>query len=206
MRFFPHSFFFAVTLFAVGCGVQPNWRGPQRLDEKYENMLHKWTHSSQIYHFLDSILLVHCTYLAPEFRDAFAEQYLKIFSIDPGKVDSDLEKIATSVGRRHEFFLFADSNNPEWNNLDEKDSVWRLGLWGADDQPGVPPVSIHRFEGRGPNLKAFFPYLNRFGRSYLVSFPLEQSNGRPIVDHDKKILELKLSSAFGTAMLKWKVK
>lgn len=195
----------AIWLALAGCTPSPNWRGPQKLDQEYENLLRKWTQSGQIYHSLDSILVVHSTYLAPEFREAFGKQYLDIFGIDPGKVDSDLEKIATSVGRGHEFFLFADANNMSWNNLDEPGSVWRLGLWGGEDQPGVAPIKVHGFKGRGPNLAAFFPYLSRFGRSYLVIFPQEQPNGRPVLDPDHGVLTVKLASAFGTATLSWRV-
>lgn len=202
-----------VSAFVIGslclalsaCTPTPNWRGPQKLDQEYEILLRGWTQSGQIYHSLDSILLVHATYLAPDFRQAFGKQYLDVFGIDPGKVDTDLEKIATSVGRGHEFFLFADANNMSWNNLDEPGSVWRLGLWGGEDQPGVPPIKIHGFKGRGPNLKAFFPYLSRFGRPYLVIFPLDQPNGKPVLDPQHGVLTLKMASAFGTATLAWRV-
>jgi hypothetical protein len=193
------------VVLATGCQPVPNMRGPQKMPEQYERILRSWTQSQQINHSLDRIMVVHATYLSPEFRKAFGDQYLRIFGIDPGKVDSDLEKIATSVGRGHEFFVFADTNDPSWNNLDEYDSVWRLGLWGAENQPGVPPIVIHRFRGRGPNLRAFFPYLNEFGRSYLVIFPLDQPNGQPVLDTSRGVLKVKLASAFGTATLSWEV-
>ena len=195
----------AALVLGLACAPTPSMRGPQKMEQNYERLLKIWTQSEHIYHSLDSILLVHATYLAPEFRQAYGDQYLKIFSIDPGRVDSDLEKIATSIGRGHEFFVFADSGNAAWNNLEEHDSVWRIGLWGGDDQLGVPPISIHPFEGRGPNLSAFFPYLTRFGRTYLVVFPLDQANGKPVLNPANGRLTVKLSSAFGTATLSWKV-
>ncbi len=200
------AFALALALTAGTCTPTPNMRGPQKLDEKYESILRRWTQSDQIYHSLDSVLLTHVTYLSPEFRQAFGEQYRKIFGIDPHKADSDLKKISTSAGRGHEFFLFADSSQLAWNNLDETNSVWRLGLWGGEDQPGLPPVSVHRLESQGPNLKAFFPFLNRFGLSYLVIFPLDQPNGKPVLDPERGVLTLKLASAFGTAKMSWRVK
>ena len=181
-------------------------RGPQNLDRVYEDMLRKWTVSGQLYHSLDRVLYVHATYMSPAFRQAFGAQYLSIFGIDPGKVDSDLEMIATSVGRGHEFFVFADTTEFSWNNLDEADSVWMMALWGGEEQLGVPPASIHRFRGRGPNLRAFFPYLNEFGRSYFVVFPLDQPNGRPVLEPELGVLTMKLSSAFGSVGMSWKVK
>jgi hypothetical protein len=195
-----------VGLAFAGCHPTPNMRGPQTISETYETMLRRWTQSGQVYQSLDSMLVVHATYLSPQFRQAFGEQYLKIFGIDPGKADSDLEQIATSIGRGHEFFVFTDTHLPEWNNLEARDSVWRLGLWGGPDQLGVAPLAVYRFAGRGPNLKAFFPYLNLFGRSFLVIFPLDQPNGKPILDPENGTLTVRLASAYGTASLSWKVK
>ncbi len=199
-------FFLLAAGWLWNCQPVPNMRGPQKLDPKYETQLTRWTSSAQIYHSLDSIMTVHGTLVSPAFREALGNQYVEIFGIDPGRVDSDLELIATSVGRGHEFFIFADTNDRSWNNLDARDSVWRLGPWGAEDQLGVPPLSIHRFRGRGPNLRAFFPYLNEFGRSYLVIFPIEQANGQPVLDPQEGSLTLRMSSAFGSAAMNWKVK
>jgi len=191
---------------AAGCTPSPNMRGPQKLEDRYEELLGKWTRSDAIYHKEDRIMVVHTTYLAPDLRAALREQYVTIFGIDPGKVDTDLEKITGSAGSTHEFFVFADMTSFNWNNLDETNSVWRLGLWGGWGQNGVPPISIVRFEGRGPNLKAFFPYLNDFGRSYLVTFPEVQASGQPVLDPAVGELTLKLASAYGVATLAWKVK
>jgi hypothetical protein len=199
-------FLLVFSVVGTTCAPKHSMRGPGRLDDKYEIQLKQWTEGGRIYHSIDRVMFVYATYLSPEFRQAFGTQYVKIFGIDPGKVDSDLEMIATSVGRGHEFFVFADISNLGWNNFDESDSVWRMALWGSPDQLGVPPVSITRFKGRGPNLKAFFPYLNDFGRSYFVVFPLDQPNGRPVLDPERGMLQIKLASAFGTATMSWKVR
>ena len=194
-----------VFLFLTGCKPTPSMRGPQNLEANYEEQLVNWTTSGRVDYSLDRMLIVYATYLAPTFREAFGSQYLSVFGIDPGKVDSDLEMIATSVGRGHEFFVFADIPHDSWNNLEEADTVWRMALWGGPEQLGVPPMSIHKFRGRGPNLKAFFPYLNDFGRSYLVLFPYNQANGRPVLEPEHGKLTVKLASAFGRVSLSWKV-
>jgi hypothetical protein len=187
------------------CTPSPDMRGLQDLDAEYEAELQKWTVAGSVHRSFDRILLLYATYLSPEFKQSFGSQYISVFGIDPDRVDSDLEVIATSVGRGHEFFIFMDTSKIEWNNLDEKESVWRMALWGAPDQLGVPPKSIQRFKGRGPNMKAFFPYLNDFGRSYYVVFPKNQANGRPILDPEVGTMTIKVASAFGTVDVSWKV-
>ena len=193
-----------LAFLAGACAPQPSMRGPQKLDDKYEQELQRWTSSGRIDDSLDRILVVHASYLDLKLRKVFGDQYRNIFGTEPDEVDSDLEMIATSAGRGHEFFLFADVTKESWNNFDEKDSVWRLTLWGGDKEQGVAPISVERFRGRGPNLAAFFPYLNRFGHSYLVIFPAQHKDGSPVLAEDG-LLHLKLSSAFGTVSMSWKV-
>jgi len=187
------------------CAPRASMRGLQELDEEYERLLRSWTQSGIVQRDLNRMLTVHATYLAPEFREAFGVQYTKIFGIEPGKVDSDLELIATTIGQGHEFFIFADITEDAWNNLDERDAVWRMALWGAPEQAGLPPASIHKFRGRGPNLKAFFPYIQGFGHSYLVTFPYKQENSQAVIETENGSLKIKLASAFGTVELLWKV-
>ncbi|MBW1872415.1 MAG: hypothetical protein JRJ19_10140 [Deltaproteobacteria bacterium] len=194
-----------ISVILTNCGPRASLRGLQELDEEYERLLRNWTQSGIIHRDLDRMLTVHATYLAPDFRQAFGVQYTKIFGIDPGKVDTDLELIATTTGQGHEFFMFTDITEDAWNNLDERDAVWRMALWGSPDQAGLPPASIHKFRGRGPNLKAFFPYIQGFGQSYLVTFPYKQENNEAVINPEHGSLMIKLASAFGTVKLHWKV-
>lgn len=193
------------SVIPASCAPRASLRGLQKLDQEYERLLRLWTSSGIVHRDLDRMLTVHATYLAPEFRKAFGLQYTKIFGIDPGKVDTDLELIATTTGQGHEFFIFTDISEDSWNNLDELDAVWRMALWGAPDQKGIPPSSIQKFRGRGPNLKAFFPYINSFGQSYLVTFPYKQENNEAVIDSEHGSLTVKIASAFGKVEIFWKV-
>lgn len=187
------------------CAPEINVRSVRNLDKKYEEELLRWTRGERIYYNkLDRIMFVYATYLSPEFRQEFKDQYIRFFGMNPEKVDTDLEMIATSTGQGHEFVLFADTPENGWNNLDERDSVWRVGLWGGAQQSGIDPAVIRRFHDRGPNIQAFFPFMNDFGRAYLVRFPTQQTNGEPVSGSDSD-LSIKVSSALGTAVMSWKV-
>jgi hypothetical protein len=186
------------------CAPEINVRSVHNLDKKYEEELLRWTRGDRIYYSLDRIMFVYATYLSPEFRQEFKDQYVRFFGMNPEKIDTDLETVATSTGTGHEFFLFADTPENGWNNLDERDSVWRVGLWGGSQQSGLDPVVIKRFHDRGPNVRAFFPFMNDFGRAYLVTFPTQQTNGEQLPGSDSE-LSIKVSSALGTAVMSWKV-
>jgi hypothetical protein len=189
----------------AACNQGPDMRGWQNLDRSYEEKIINWTRSGIVYQSLDRVLSVHAIYFSNEMRKAYASQYHTVFGIDPDKVDSDLEMMATFAGKGHEFFVFADTNEFSWNNLDERESVWRLFLGGGDGRVGVSPSSIQRFSGRGPNMRAFFPFVNEFGRAYLVVFPLEQTDGKPLLENALGQITLRISSAFGTAQMSWQV-
>jgi hypothetical protein len=202
--------FFAATVWGgvigvlCSCAPEVNVRGVHNLNKKYGEELQRWTRGERIYYSLDRIMFVYATYLSPEFRKVFNDQYITFFGMNPEKVDTDLEKVAASTGQGHEFFLYADTPELGWNNLDNRDSVWRVGLWGGSQQPGAEPILIRPFKDRGPNVRAFFPFISDFGRAYLVVFPLEQQNGAPVLEGDGE-LSVKLSSALGTAIMSWKI-
>ncbi|MBN2497506.1 MAG: hypothetical protein JXR96_23135 [Deltaproteobacteria bacterium] len=195
----------ALALLALGCHPTPNMRGPRDLDAGYRLALEGLTRSAQVVKDLNSVMTVHATMITPEFKRALTEQYIHIFEVGPDKPDSDLERVARSQSDGYEFFVFADLSERAWNDLDDRDSVWRMTLRGAPDQPGITPLRVHRFNGRGPNVRAFFPYLHGFGRAYLVVFPRVRPDGAPLMDPAHGELLLKLSSVFGSASLTWKV-
>ncbi len=186
------------------CAPEINVRSVHNLDKKYEEQLLRWTRGDRIYYSLDRIMVVQATYLSPEFRQAFQDQYVNFFNMLPEKVNTDLELVATSAGQGREFFLYADTPENGWNNLDERDSVWRVGLWSATQPAGIDPIVIRRFHDRGPNARAFFPFINDFGRAYLVVFPVQEQNGTTVSENDSEV-SLKVSSALGTAVMSWKV-
>ena len=186
------------------CAPEINVRSVHHLDKKYEEELLRWTRGDRIYYSLDRIMVVQATYLSPEFRQVFRDQYTIFFGMNPDHVDTDLERVATSTGQGLEFFVYADTPENGWNNLDERDSVWRVGLWAGAQPSGIDPVVIRRFRDRGPNARAFFPFINDFGRAYLVVFPFQEQNGMTVSENDSEV-SLKVSSALGTAVMSWKV-
>lgn len=188
---------------SVSCAPELKVRSARNLNKNYETELTRWTRSERIYYNVDRVMYVYITYLSPEFRKAFKDQYLDFFGMPAEKIDTDLEKIATAQAQGYEFFLYADTPENTWNNLDERDSVWRMGLWSGL-QPAVDPASVRRFKDRGPNIRSFFPFVNDFGRAYWITFPQNQVEGNPVIV-DNSDFWIKVSSALGSAVLSWKV-
>ncbi len=198
----------SITLSFLGlalcaCGIKPNLRGLQNLSDDYEQRLTDWTSAGQRYHSLDRVVFAYATYLSRPFREAYVTQYRELFSLDPTRKDNELERIYLANGQGYEFIVFVDAPHYSWNNLDEQNAVFRLVLKSEKDRTGVPPTRVEAFQSQGPNLKAFFPYINDFGRAFLVTFPATRPDSSALVEPGSKLL-LAFASAYGTVTMSWR--
>jgi len=193
--------FSAVVL--TTCGRQPNMRGLQNLSADYEQRLTDWTAAGQKYHSLDRVLFAYATFLSRPFRDAYVSQYRELFSLDPAKRDDELEKIYRANGEGYAFFVFVDAPHYSWNNIDEPNAVFRMVLKSDKDLTGVPPARVVGFHTLGPNLKAFFPYINDFGRAFLVTFPATRPDHSALIESRSPLI-LAFASAYGTVTMSWR--
>ncbi len=191
-----------------GCNnPQPQMRGLRDVADGYEKQLARWTASGDYFQSFDRVIRVYATYLTDPFRQAMRQQYERVFNIRPqdARIVSDLEEIANSSPKGHEFFFFVDTSEFTWNDLEARDSVWSVVLWNGDEKPAALAQTARSFRGRGPNLKAFFPYVNDFGRAYYVHFPSVRANGRPIPNPEENEIIIKLACIYGEVSLTWKV-
>ena len=89
----------------------------------------------------------------------------------------------------------------KWNDLAKPDSIWRLSLEG-DDGVSVSPTEIIPVK-IDANLRAVYPYIDRFDKAYLVRFKLADPMNRLVIKSSSDHFKLKVVSALGKANLQW---
>lgn len=176
----------------------------------YEEVLRQWTRSAKIYRALDNKMFISATYHAPAFRRAFAVAFPDIYGHGGKITRRELVDLTGGVEQHHNFLLAVHTPDVRWNDLARDDSIWRLSLYstshgqnGAGETEVAPDdiVPIKMDE----NLRAVYPFINRFDRVYLVRFPLLDPLHQMIVDADTDEMVLRIASAMGVASMRWKV-
>lgn len=167
----------------------------------YYDTLDEWTRSKRVYEQMDAKLFITATLKSSAFRAAYVEEYSGRFELDP-EMKASLKEREEAVSEEYvEFFFAAYTPVSEWNDFEEKDSIWRLYLDFGDEQR-VSPVEVEKLDPMDPLLREFFPYLDPWSRAYVVRFPVVEVVDKAPGD-DYEGLTLTVTGVKGRGELIW---
>jgi hypothetical protein len=140
--------------------------------DDYDRVRKLWTRHDKLVRDVGTVLEVWATYKSPEFRQAYLAQYAQVYGVGNDEL-LELRKAQLEAARTtYEFHLVAQSTEWKWNDLEQKDSVWKIVLGDGAGQELVP--SQVTFEKLPPLYEMrFFPERTDFTRTYTVRFPRE---------------------------------
>jgi len=170
--------------------------------DDYERILDDWTREDRLYDGLDSKLFVHSTFHSPEFRKTFLLRHPDVY----GRGSETARRLALTLPdgvEEIEFFFSAFTSDVKWNDFDQEDSIWRVVLKGDETEPVDGQVSRVKTTA---NLRAIYPFITDFSRTYVVRFPRTDAGGMPVISSSSRSIELRFLSALGTAELVWALK
>jgi len=107
-------------------------------------------------------------YKSVEFREAYERKYAKDYKLGPEELQTRIQQAHTEAERGPEFFVIFTTYSKAWNDLDMKDSIWRLRL--VVDDRMIEPVSIAKIKPT-PLDASFYPFITPWARVYTVLFP-----------------------------------
>jgi len=134
-------------------------------------------------------------YKSPEFREASAYKYAKDYRLSDEELKSRLWNESQEAAKGPEFILLVYTYSKAWNDLDSKQSVWKLRLEGEGKQ--FEPLSITAFKPT-PLDTSMYPFFDPWTKAYSVLFPLEAYE---VLDGD---FSLAIFGAKGKSTLRWK--
>jgi hypothetical protein len=170
---------------------------------QYHDVLHQWSRTAKLYHFLDNKLFVTATFHAQQFRQLFRVAFPDIYGHGGHITQQELVYNSKPVTQHHNFFVAAYTPNPIWNDFEKTDSIWHVtlssntGLSVGSDE--IKAIKIDE------NLRIVYPYLGRFDKAYLFRFPQYDKQQQPLLTEHTRSFELKIASALGVLKLKWEL-
>lgn len=183
----------------TSCAPLPRLRGPHRALPAYRQALVELTRSGHVFVNVDREITVFATRLTSEFRRMLQVEYRRVFGFALEKGRGSLERLLLGSRGAISFFLYTDTSEFAWGQLDSPDAVWKLSVRVAG--PEAWPCLVRHIESPAPTLQAFFPFIGEFGLSYLATCALT-SPGAGMADNGEAV-KLLLASAFGKLQLAW---
>lgn len=197
----PYVFFLAALLaFSWGCASKK-----ALVRANYNDSLNKWTVSKKVYDGLEARLFIGATYETPSFRKAYVERYVEDYELEDSYKKQLLEREKEQEEKYNEFFIAAYTPVEGWNDLDKRDSVWKLYLVDSAGSR-VIPISVTRVDSSDPRVREFFPYLDLWSFGYDIKFPKFSETGAEMPSKDAKYLKLIVTGVLGTGELEWRLK
>ena len=177
--------------------------GPARdlRPKDYPKVLATWTKSAKIYRELDSKMFITGTFHSPEFRRVFALAFPDIYGHGGNVTRRELVDLTGDIEQYFNFFVAVYTADRKWNDLSKPDSIWRLSLEGSEGVT-VSPSEIVQVK-IDANLRAVYPYIDRFDKAYLVRFKLADPMNRLVIEPSSDKFKLRIVSALGSADLEW---
>jgi hypothetical protein len=160
---------------------------------KYSSIFYKYTSTKGVYSGLETRFIVHGTFLAPEFRNAFLSEYYNVYYLDEGRKKNIQRYIEEESAGKARFVVALFTDNDRINDLEDKKTVWSVYLVTGNEtkiEPSViKPVQLNEVE-----------ITQYWFRYYDIQFDLA-TDGRDLLDLAEPYIKLVLASPVGRAVL-----
>jgi hypothetical protein len=156
----------------------------------------RWTRNGKIYSDLDTIMLVDALYQDWSVRQEFIAELSRQNYFTDEKEQELYQEMKSKHDEVVEFMVAVYTSDPNWNDLEKKDSIWGVFLQ-TQDGVRIPSSSIKKIQQRSIPLKRFYPFITPWRTVYQVEFPRDQFS------EDWKQISLVLGGMLGTTRLVW---
>lgn len=187
----------SLLLLAAGVGCSVVGMKSDRTPE-YHDALDRWTRSARLYRGLETKLEVWAVYLSPDFRRHYVLEYSVAFGLTPQERTDMLKEEMKQAEEKEEFILAVHTTFAENNDLSAEDSTWKINLLrGGSPEMGV---EVERVWFTKDFASRFYPMVDLWARTYLVSFSVPDPDSRePGVP-----LALEITGPSGRVEMIWK--
>ena len=174
-----------MTGLLTGCG-ETSWtkRWQQSADPyhggSYPAAFSKWRREARIYQGLDLKLIAAVTVKSAQFRQAYVDEYARIYQLSEKDRDKLLQDQMAASEQYIDMVMAVYVPEKSWNDFALKKSMWQLYLSDPNGRRFIP-VEIRKIKDTGEELNHFYPYLTPWKSLYHVRFPADAKSGTTVI-------------------------
>ncbi len=161
----------------------------------YEQHLEDWTRFAERYEAFEGRVFLRATCFSPAFAAAYARNEAKRYGYDRAERTAHVSKAVEGASKELRFFVAVVTQDPNWNDLHQRDGSLRPRLLVGGD--ALAPKSVKRLNlDELADARAFFPYADSLTRGYWLVFE------RPV---EPKTIRLRLAGPPARVDLAWEL-
>ena len=168
----------------------------------YSSVYESWTRHAKLWQEVGTVIEAWATYKSWDFRQAYVSYYASIYDLSDSDRATLLRSQLEASRVSHEFHVAVQMTTDKWNDLERKNSPWRVTLLDASGGE-LGPASIQTVKLPELYESQFFPSRTEFTRTYEISFALTSSGGQPFSGPASGRLVLRFVSPAGRIELAW---
>ncbi len=171
----------------------------------YSSVYESWTRHEKLVGDVGTIIEGWATHESWGFRQAYVSQYASIYDLSDSDRATLMRSQLDASRASYEFHVAAQTTTDRWNDLERKNSPWRVTLLDATGAE-LGPTSIQVVKLPEIYESRFFPGRTEFTRTYQISFARPSSGGQPFAGPASGRLTLRFASPLGRIEFVWDAK
>jgi len=168
----------------------------------YGRVYDSWTRHEKLVGDVGTVIEAWATYKSWDFRQAYVAKYAGVYKLSDGDRATLLRSQLEASRAAYEFHVAVQTTTDKWNDLERKNTPWRLTLVDTDGTE-LGPTSIQVVKLPELYESEFFPNRTEFTRSYEISFVRPGNDAPPAPGSATGRLILRVASPAGQIELVW---
>jgi hypothetical protein len=174
-------------------------------NEDYVLVHDAWTRHGKLVQDIGTVMEIWATFKSWDFRQAYVAKFAKVYDLSDGERE-DVAKSQKEMARTtYEIHLVAQSTADRWNDLERRNSPWRITLLdGTGAELGPASIKVEKL----PEVyeSEFFPSRTPFSRTYTVKFARPEEGGESFVGPQSGRMILRIASPMGKVEVVWEAR
>ncbi len=173
--------------------------------EDYQAVHDAWTRHVKLVQDVGTVMEIWATFKSWDFRQAYIAKFAKAYDLSDADRDALAKSQQDAARGVYEIQLISQSTTDKWNDLDRRNSPWRITLLdgtGAELSPSS--IKVEKF----PEIyeTEFFPNRTPFSRTFTLRFVRPDGGSDAFIGPDSGRLILRLDSPVGRVEAVWEAR
>ena len=173
--------------------------------DDYRAVHDAWTRHAKLVQDVGTVMEIWATLKSWDFRQAYIAKYAKAYDLPEAERETLAKSQHDMARSAYEIHLVAQSTTDRWNDLDRRNSPWRITLLDGTGAE-LTPASVKIEKVPEIYESEFFPDRTPFSRSYALRFVRADGGGDSFVGPDSGRLILRIASPMGKVEVAWETR